>query len=142
MIPAGEPREQLDARDQASPDPLDVAFEEWWEREGQYHRAGGTEYAKTFAYHAWHAAHARSDAKRASYWKQRALSAEGALPADTENAGARALHARSKMGETVSFEQLTDQQRWGLGFAAHCVVTAVNGERLRRLPHDHPEKQR
>lgn len=28
-------------------------FEEWWGNEGQYHRAGGSEYCKTFAYHAW-----------------------------------------------------------------------------------------
>ena len=28
-------------------------FEHWWETEGQYHRAGGTEYCKTFAWGAW-----------------------------------------------------------------------------------------
>lgn len=28
-------------------------FETWWENEGQYHRAGGTEYCKTFAWWAW-----------------------------------------------------------------------------------------
>ena len=28
-------------------------FEQWWEDEGQYHRAGGTEYCKTFAWEAW-----------------------------------------------------------------------------------------
>lgn len=32
------------------------AFEQWWEREGQYCRAGGGEYEKTFAYRAWSAA--------------------------------------------------------------------------------------
>src|SRR5690606_10637200 len=28
-------------------------FEIWWENEGQYHRAGGTDYDKTFAWYAW-----------------------------------------------------------------------------------------
>lgn len=29
------------------------AFEKWWQSEGQYHRAGGDNYCKTFAWHAW-----------------------------------------------------------------------------------------
>jgi len=28
-------------------------FEEWWENEGQYQRAGGGDYEKTFAWWAW-----------------------------------------------------------------------------------------
>lgn len=28
-------------------------FEDWWESEGQYHRAGGSDYEKTFAWWAW-----------------------------------------------------------------------------------------
>lgn len=28
-------------------------FEQWWEDEGQYHRAGGDDYCKTFAWEAW-----------------------------------------------------------------------------------------
>ena len=28
-------------------------FEHWWENEGQYHRAGGNEYCKTFAWESW-----------------------------------------------------------------------------------------
>ena len=28
-------------------------FEQWWEDEGQYHRAGGNDYCKTFAWEAW-----------------------------------------------------------------------------------------
>ena len=28
-------------------------FEQWWDDEGQYHRAGGNEYCKTFAWEAW-----------------------------------------------------------------------------------------
>jgi hypothetical protein len=31
-------------------------FEEWWEREGQFGRAGGGQYEKTFAWNAWCAA--------------------------------------------------------------------------------------
>lgn len=34
----------------------DAAFESWWEAHGQYGRAGGGEYEKTFAYNAWRAA--------------------------------------------------------------------------------------
>ena len=30
-------------------------FETWWEQEGQYARAGGGEYEKTFAFRAWEA---------------------------------------------------------------------------------------
>ncbi len=32
------------------------AFETWWESEGQFLRAGGGDYEKTFAFHAWQAA--------------------------------------------------------------------------------------
>lgn len=31
----------------------DLEFEAWWESEGEYLRAGGGDYEKTFAYHAW-----------------------------------------------------------------------------------------
>ena len=34
------------------------AFEAWWEKEGQFLRAGGGDYEKTFAFHAWQAAQA------------------------------------------------------------------------------------
>jgi len=34
-------------------DVLERDFEAWWEVEGQFLRAGGGEYEKTFAYHAW-----------------------------------------------------------------------------------------
>ncbi len=36
--------------------PLNAAFEKWWQEEGQYCRAGGSDYEKTFAYHAYQAA--------------------------------------------------------------------------------------
>ncbi|WP_419820065.1 hypothetical protein [Acinetobacter sp.] len=28
-------------------------FDQWWESEGQYHRAGGDDYCRTFAWWAW-----------------------------------------------------------------------------------------
>ncbi len=28
-------------------------FEHWWENEGQYNRAGGSDYEKTFAWESW-----------------------------------------------------------------------------------------
>ena len=40
--------------------PADVArlaeFDQWWESEGQYCRAGGGDYERSFAYAAWRAA--------------------------------------------------------------------------------------
>ena len=32
-------------------------FEAWWQQHGQFCRAGGGQYEKTFAFHAWEAAH-------------------------------------------------------------------------------------
>jgi hypothetical protein len=40
----------------ASPLQEPVAFEKWWEDQGQFCRAGGGEYEKTFAFRAWEAA--------------------------------------------------------------------------------------
>lgn len=37
-------------------------FEAWWESEGQFVRAGGGNYEKTFAYQAWQAARAQAPA--------------------------------------------------------------------------------
>lgn len=37
------------------------AFEEWWLHHGQFCRAGGGDYEKTFAFRAWEAASARHD---------------------------------------------------------------------------------
>lgn len=37
-------------------------FEAWWEGEGQFVRAGGGNYEKTFAYQAWQAARAQAPA--------------------------------------------------------------------------------
>lgn len=34
-------------------DSEDAQFEAWWESDGQYMRAGGGKYEKTFAYEAW-----------------------------------------------------------------------------------------
>ena len=36
-------------------------FEQWWEDEGQYHRAGGNDYCKTFAWEAWIFSKAQSE---------------------------------------------------------------------------------
>lgn len=40
-------------------------FEDWWNREGQYLRAGGDSYSKTFAWHAWCEATGRAQAPAA-----------------------------------------------------------------------------
>jgi hypothetical protein len=40
----------------AAPVQEPVAFEKWWEDHGQFCRAGGGEYEKTFAFRAWEAA--------------------------------------------------------------------------------------
>ena len=37
-------------------DAQEAPFEAWWEQHGQFHRAGGGAYEKTFAWHAWCAA--------------------------------------------------------------------------------------
>jgi hypothetical protein len=37
-------------------DTQEAPFEAWWEREGQFGRAGGGQYEKTFAWNAWCAA--------------------------------------------------------------------------------------
>lgn len=37
-------------------------FEAWWEREGQFCRAGGGNYEKTFAFQAWKASRAQASA--------------------------------------------------------------------------------
>lgn len=43
-------------------------FELWWEAEGQFHRAGGGQYEKTFAYHAWEAALAQRQHVPTTAW--------------------------------------------------------------------------
>lgn len=40
----------------AGRDAQEAPFETWWETQGQYLRAGGGQYEKTFAWHAWCAA--------------------------------------------------------------------------------------
>jgi hypothetical protein len=41
------------AEKQEPEDVTELAFEAWWLRSGQFLRAGGGDYEKTFAYHAW-----------------------------------------------------------------------------------------
>ena len=43
--------------------PEPVAFEDWWQRKGEFLRAGGGQYEKTFAYHAWEQATTLADAR-------------------------------------------------------------------------------
>ena len=49
-------------------------FEAWWEEHGQYGRAGGGEYEKTFAYNAW-----VSQAERIRVLREALLVAQTAL---------------------------------------------------------------
>lgn len=41
---------------------VEEKFERWWAQAGQYSRAGGGSYEKTFAYNAWRAALEQTDA--------------------------------------------------------------------------------
>jgi len=45
-------------------------FEAWWEAHGQYCRAGGGEYEKTFAFRAWEAAEQRREEHRQEQRRQ------------------------------------------------------------------------
>ena len=38
---------------QSAQDQTEIAFEAWWQASGQFHRSGGGDYEKTFAWHAW-----------------------------------------------------------------------------------------
>jgi len=81
-----------------------------------------------------------NESERANYWKQRALSAEGQLPVDACTGGAKAIHRRSLLSN-IPYEDLDDQNRAIREWTALDVVFAVNEERRRRLPHDHPERK-
>ena len=50
--------------------PLNAAFEKWWQEEGQYCRAGGSDYEKTFAYRAFDAALAGKSTVSVDRWKR------------------------------------------------------------------------
>lgn len=78
-----------------------------------------------------------TDAQRAAYWKQRALSAEGHLVVDAMGAGARAVHSRTHMNG-VPFDHAQQEHRDRCSSVATAVVLAVNAERMRRRPKDHP----
>lgn len=63
QAPAPAPETQVDRDAQEQP------FEDYWQREGQFSRAGGGQYEKTFAWNAWCAALAtRSPAVKAEPW--------------------------------------------------------------------------
>lgn len=70
---------------------------------------------------------------RASYWKQRAKSAEGHLFASDTGAAARAVHSASSHSETP-WSGLTDEQRHAFEFVAVRVIAAVNVRRDGRKP--------
>lgn len=50
------PAQQQEPVDESHRDAQEAPFEAWWETQGQYLRAGGGQYEKTFAWHAWCAA--------------------------------------------------------------------------------------
>ena len=62
------------------------AFEAWWSATGQFHRAGGGEYEKTFAFHAWPVAQADAFERSAKVCEESAAAyggiAEGPIATD------------------------------------------------------------
>jgi hypothetical protein len=48
---------------------MTAAFEAWWQEKGQFGRAGGGEYEKTFAFNAWQAATAAERERAAKVCK-------------------------------------------------------------------------
>lgn len=77
----------------------------------------------------------RKDAERASYWRQRAKSAEGHLFKGDVTVAAKALHKCVRLAETP-WDALDAEQRVRLQSAAFRVIAAVNNQREIRLPHD------
>lgn len=72
---------------------------------------------------------------RATYWKQRAKSAEGHLFASDLQAACDALHKESNFAETP-IDQLREWQKAKISAAVHAVLRAVNSQRDRRRPAD------
>lgn len=77
----------------------------------------------------------KADADRASYWKQRAKSAEGHLYAGDMQQAARELHKRTSHSGTP-WDELTVAQRAQIEGAVLAVVAAVNAKRDARQPVD------
>ncbi len=77
----------------------------------------------------------KADADRASYWKQRAKSAEGHLYAGDMQQAARELHKRTSHSATP-WDELTVAQRAQIEGAVLVVVAAVNAQRDARQPAD------
>ncbi|WP_312450085.1 hypothetical protein [Stutzerimonas nitrititolerans] len=77
----------------------------------------------------------KADADRASYWKQRAKSAEGHLYAGDMHQAARELHKRTSHSGTP-WDELTVAQRAQIEGAVLAVVAAVNAQRDARHPVD------
>jgi hypothetical protein len=96
MLANVEPAHDLPS---TQPEQEPVAFEKWWEAEGQFCRAGGGEYEKTFAFRAWDAALANPPAAQRQW--------VGLTPEEIQNCYggeiddfARALLAKSKERNT------------------------------------------
>lgn len=70
---------------------------------------------------------------RASYWKQRAKSAEGHLFASDARAIAVVLHLRTSHKSTP-WEELPDAARWSIEGATAAIVSALEARRHERLP--------
>lgn len=77
---------------------------------------------------------------RATYWKQRAKSAEGHLFASDLQAACEALHKESNFASTP-IDQLRDWQKAKISSAVHAVLRAVNSRREQRQPSDVTERR-
>lgn len=74
--------------------------------------------------------------ERATYWRQRAKSAEGHLYASDFQSACNALHRESNYAE-ISIENLTEVQRARISSAVNAVVRTINAQRDRRRPADY-----
>lgn len=77
----------------------------------------------------------RDALERASYWRQRAKSAEGHLYASDFQAACDEMHRVSGYSN-IPHDQLTEVQKARISSAVHAVLRAINAERDRRRPTD------
>ncbi|MBI6944382.1 ead/Ea22-like family protein [Pseudomonas putida] len=77
----------------------------------------------------------REALERATYWRQRAKSAEGHLHASDFQAACDALHLDSNYAD-IPAEKLSEVQRARISSAVNTVLRAVNAQRERRRPAD------
>lgn len=64
---------------------MDKEFEKWWQEHGQFCRAGGGDYEKTFAFRAWEAATNRATNKHAPKPRELARCGTGALHGEQQH---------------------------------------------------------